>query len=836
MIQFKHYHDPNSGYADAFSKECTSEDKRIFQTLSAFKRLKEKETCFTYLPVDKKAYLMQATKDGIYEYFHGLSQNISDFKDTRVAEYIDQLEREHKINVGADGVLPEGKLPLRCKEFGLSIARGLKPVFAEVIDALVYGNKPVVLVGSDIPSLIKYVKVTLCLLPTSYANTIGFSVCPADLPSFFASGSGNPVDKIRLVATDKKVSSGESRTVINVDEYSLTDKKLGIYAEAIKNASDMLTSGAGERLNHLVRSVCPSFKDDGTVDADQLEIAISMYNFDSDRNAESASALLKALPNDRTSVITKFTVVDAIEELLKKEALTEEEEGLIASARKNPEVNEIVKDVFGRYAYGKLVSGQRISDIYTEDALAFISSLGDEEINEESETFAPAFAARRNASMVSLLAGAYDRTKKLAFLKILSSYTDILKTYNYAQQDGEDFDSAILSVASKYPETESDIMGALILSCYSFDVISANGGKAKTKQRIATLKNLVDKKHSDVKEKMAYILALKTSLENVSDSLGSEVRGPDDFEFLPSDYIKNLVNKTDFSTLLGIVNDTDIDFSTYAELQIAILEKLSSINEVKENVTVDSNIAEYELFLENYEREIESRNIDGGIESIKAHLDGIKDSLDLQRSMLDYRCKFVVGEYDTIPLSEKQKIARDANNSISGDKNYEIKTASKGQPEKDDIKEVFRKKDASNESFNEKQKIAELISKVLRELGPGGAGKTSTLNSTYFLYSYLWGVLFVVASAILIEFIPVLSAVLLGTSIVGRIVEFTKFYHIIALIYVGGLNMIGYFVRWTKSNHDRKGSLKKACLSTVLYGVLPIFLYVIAYIVTYAVL
>ena len=88
-------------------------------------------------------------------------------------------------------------------------------------------------------------------------------------------------------------------------------------------------------------------------------------------------------------------------------------------------------------------------------------------------------------------------------------------------------------------------------------------------------------------------------------------------------------------------------------------------------------------------------------------------------------------------------------------------------------------------------------------------------------------------SAVIIEVIPILSAVLLGTNIFARIVEFTKFYHIIAVMYVGGLNMVGYLVRWSSSNHDRKGSLKKACISTLLFGVLPIFLYAAAYIFTY---
>ena len=833
MIQFKHYHDPKMGYADAVSKDCTSEDKRIFQTISSFKRSRDKETCFTYLPVNKKAYLMQATKDGIYEYFHGLAQDIADFRETRVAEYIDQLEKEHKSSSGQDGVLPDGKLPLRCKEFGLSIARGLKPIFAEVIDALVYGTKPVVLVGNDTASLIKYVKVTLSLLPVSYANSIGFSVCPADLPSFFASGTGTAADNIKLVATDKKVTASDSRFVLNVDEYEPTSRKLGAYAEAIKNVSDMLVSGSGERLNHLVRSVCPSFREDGTVDEDQLEIAICMYNFDSERNPENASDLLRVLPNDKTSVITKFTVVDAIEELLKKDSLSEDEESLISEARKNPEINEIVKDVFGKYAFEKILCGKKVSDMYKDDVSAYAASISDDMIDEESELFSPAFSAKRNSEVVSLFASAYNQTKKIAFLKLLSSYTDIIKTYNYSGQNGESFDDSILYTALKYEQTEKELIGAIILSCYDFDVVSSNGARAKTKQRISALRNLIDKKTADKKEKIEYILELKGALENISDSLGKEIRGPEDFEFLPSDYISEIVSGIDFGTLLEIVNENKVDLSSYADLQIAVLEKLSSLEEVKKNVTVESNISDYELFIENYEREIESRNIDGGIESIRAHIESIKDSLDLQRSILSYRCNFVVGEYDTIPFAEKCKIARDAKNSSDSQKTYEIKSAGRNTPEKDDIKEVFSKKDTDEKSFNEKQKIAELISKVLRELGPGGAGKTSTLNATYFIYSYIFGVFFVLLSAVIIEVIPILSAVLLGTNIFARIVEFTKFYHIIAVMYVGGLNMVGYLVRWSSSNHDRKGSLKKACISTLLFGVLPIFLYAAAYIFTY---
>lgn len=834
MIQFKHYHDHKGGYVDALSKGYTAEDKRTFQTISAFKRTQEKETCFTYLPKDGIAYLLQATKDGIYEYCHGLAREISDFKETRVVEYIDQLEKEYKSGADADGTLPEGKLPLRCKEFGLSLAKGLNPVFAEIIDALVYGSKPVVLVGNDTKDLIKYVKVTMCLLPPAYANSIGFSVCPAELPSFFASGTSVATDSIRLVATDKKIPSGETRKVIDVDEPQVVTGEMGAYAEVIRGVSDLLVSGAGERLNNLVRSVCPSFHSDGTVDKNQLDTAISVYNFDSNRNAENAIAVLKAYQADPASVITRFTLVDAVDVLFKKDALAADEEKLIESVRADSETNDLIKETAGRYAFGKLVSGKTISPMQLNDATEFVMALDDKSISAEGEVFAPAFAIRRNTSMLSLIARAYAETKKPAFLALVSSYTDILKTYNYTQQDGEDFDAAILDVATNCSTAEAELIAAVILSCYALDVISVNGAKAKTKQRIAALEKLLDRRKPDAKERIKYILRIKAALETVADSVGREVRGPDDFEFLQSEYLKKLVGSIEFDSLLALANEADVDFSFYSMLEAEILEKLSNYDIVEKYVTAESNIEEYELFLERYEHVLNSRNLDGGVDSIREHISQLKDSIDLRRSILAYRCNFVVGEYDAFPQAAKQKVANKASGS---GKNYVVKGSAGRGNEKDDIKDVFnRKDDETSDSIDEKQKIAEHISKTVRELGPGGVGRTSTLNAKAFCVSCIWALVFVLISMSLFVAIPIATAIVLGTDPMARAQNFIKFYHIIVLIYIAALNIFGYFLRWAYSNHDRKASLRKACISTILWGIVPVALYAVMYIVTYFVL
>ena len=833
MLQFKHYHDAKSGYTDVYSKSCTPEDINIFGTLSGFEA---KDTCFTYLPLNSKAYFLQATKDGIYEFSHGLAGNMAELKEDRAAEYINQLEREHRTVALTDGFISEGRLPLRCREFGISLARGLKPVFAEIIDALVYGTKPVIIVGKDALSLVNYVKVVFSLLPRQYANNIGFSVCPKELPSFYF--DGDLPNKIRLIATEQDVSENSSRVVINVDRYEKTNKELGAYAKVIDSAENMLSSGAGQRLEGFVRSVCPSFRPDGTIDKDQLEIAIAVYNFDIDRSSENARRILSLLDSDKTSVITKFTVVDAIDELIKDKSLSKEDEALIVNARKDSEINDLVKEPLGRFAFDKLSSGAVVSQAQMSDIVDFMKSLSENDLIEDGEIIAPLFKAKRSADTVSLFASLYHDTHKPEFLKLIASYADILKTYNSSQQSGEDFDAGILKAVSAFKEDEGYLIASVMISCYSFDVTRLKGAKAKTKHRMDALKSFIDSKVSDPKEKIEYILSLKSSVEAIADMLGKDVRGADDFEFLPSEYVKSLITSAGFSRLLSIANEGSVDFSTYSELQIAILEKLSDIREVKKNLSADG-IEFYEQFLDDYERELDSRNAGESLEVIRKYISEIKGSADIKNRLLEFRCNFIIGEYDGLPNNEKIKIKNKLNNELKGEEQQsetQIKASVRKKDGRDAIRDLLNSNDSSKAVMKKKQIVAEDIKKIITNLGRGGSGKANTLNSTYFIYAFVFSALFVLLSAALFISIPVVCASLLGTPVMERVVGFFESYHIMAMIYVGILNFVGYFIRWKNSNHERKDSLKKAVKTTVLYGILPVFLYAAAYLLTYIVL
>jgi hypothetical protein len=819
MIQYKHYHDENAGYVDRLSKSGSNQDTTIFSTLRFLKR--DKDTCFTYLPKDGRAYLLQVS-ERTNQFYHGLSDTIDSFGDTRVAEYINQLEMEHKTDVGPDGFLPEGKLPRRTSEFGLAIARGLNPIFPEAVHALLYTDKPVILVGKDTSALIRYVKVILSLFPTQYANRIGFSVCPDGLPSFFADPGNDIAPHIRLIATDSEISENDSRVVINVTSRPKTEN-LGPYAAAVARMSDMLEKGNGERLNGLVRSTCPSFHADGSVDREQLETSLAVYNFDSDRNAKTAEALIKAWKADKKETVTKFSVIDAIHILLKEKQLTNEQSELIANAREDSEINGHVANECGQYAYSLFQKGASVTEMQMNDIIEYLGSLPKEALAVNSEELSPIFAKEktRKVAVLDVLARAYARFKKTEFLSLIAEYVNILDTFNYTNKSNN-FDKDILNIASKYKECEGDLLSAIMMTCYIPEVLTSSASSAKTQQRIGALAEFIMSKKLSAVETVEYVLEKKASLAALSDVIGSDVRRPDDFAYLKKADVVKIVDALSFTEKLNFAISESIDIGSYTDLKSAIIVSLASFREVRANVTIGKNFNEYSKFMRRYDSDLRSHDYRG----IKEYLNELDSSLGMRKAISDYRCKFVLGSYNSVSQDGRSKIAKDSTSALKNGKTYTG----------DDIKAVLeRSSENENENeFSEKQKIAEIISRTIRESGTGIKRGKDMRNLKYLLYSYMFSAMYVLISAIIFFAIPTISAILLDVDALMRINEFFNLFHVIALISVGVFNLATYLVCWSLSNHDRLGSLKKANVRTFVCCLAPIILYAITYLVTYA--
>ena len=254
-------------------------------------------------------------------------------------------------------------------------------------------------------------------------------------------------------------------------------------------------------------------------------------------------------------------------------------------------------------------------------------------------------------------------------------------------------------------------------------------------------------------------------------------------------------------------------------LQDGILSRLYSLKEVKDNVGLSKNLGEYKKFMKLYPAQFPDTA------EIADYVSVLTKSDDLGNEIADYRLKFVLDSYKNMSFASKSKIARKASES----KQYEVRKPTETENGKDDILAIL---ESENASFLEKQRITEAIIDEMRA-NSDRAKRLDSRNVRSLAYSYLFGLLFGLIALAALFAVPVTTAILLGTDVATRVVEFFKYYHILAVLAVILLNIISYLIFWATSRHDRVGSLKKSIVVTLLYGLLPVVVYAATYAVTY---
>lgn len=811
MIQYKHYHDVEEGYKSVTSQNAPDEDVSVFKALGAFER--EGDVCFTYFYQQGKGYFYQKTCKGDV-FAHGLCDEVSTLGKGYAAEYIGQLETKYKKETNEEGYLPDGKLPYRRAECDLSLGRGLQPVFARIADTLLYTDKPVVLTGKNMEELIRYVKVALLLFPAQYANTVGFSVCPQYLPDVFGDKEKAIGRNVRLIATDEAVQAYSGWTVIDVNGTWREEngEELRPYAKAIDGLQRYIVSGNGNRTAALLNAVCASFGGDGSVDTETLETAICVYNFSAEHTPERAAELIGAKKADRSGVILSSMLTEAVFEILNKSNLTEQEEGLIEYARTDGKVNELVKQQCGRYAFAKLAQGQKLTGLQEEDVISFLEGLPAEELKGDGAALQAVFGALRAINTLSVFCKAYAQTKRKELLKVIADYVDVRKTYNAAG----DFDGEMFALANGYAKERADLLGAMTSTCFIAAVLGSASAREKTTRRLHRFAQMSMEEKDNIRL-VEGLLAVKQAVERVA---GDEMSLADDFDFLHKDDLTALIARLTFEDCLALVNGS-VKVGDYTALQDGIFSRLTSFDEVKKNVTLEKNLAEYRLFKERYD----AVSVDGS--EIDEYLGVLSKSESLREHIAEYRRQFIVGKYNASSLGQRKKIV--ANAAKSG-KTYVVKKGTATEESKDEIRDTLMDK---NSSFDEKERLTNIITEVLYKKTAEQQAEDNSRNVQFLIYSCLFGVLFMLLAAAAFAVLPIVSSVLLEVDMIKRVIGFFSVYHIAALAYVGGLNVMTYAICLKKSNQDRLGSLKKSRRVALLYGVLPILLYSAVYAVTY---
>ncbi len=808
-----HYRAESTGYTTFKSEGVSATDVDVFELLSAFTRKDGK--CFTYLPYGDKAYFMQVTEQPNV-FCHGMVDNISCLKESSAAGYINMFNEKAPSNLSSGDKLPEGRLP-RSYEFDFKHIGELKPIFADVINALVYTDKQVIIVGKGQDALVNYVKATLAMLPRQFANRIGFSVAPVN-PASLLKDSG-----LRLVATEQMMESSELRYVVSTED-APKNEDLGLYARVIKS---ILDSRQPQRFVGFVRDASSAFLDDGTIDEGKLKSSVTLYRFRNERGLSTAAELLDAFLSPEHDPITERDAASAIRELLHSDKLAEGVIRSIAEARRIPSINSEVASECGEYAYTSFISGERLDDAQIDDVVIFIGRLHDDDLNENNNNFKPLFAKPCNIEAVKVLSKVYAETKRHAVLKLIARYLDISKTFNI----GKEFDPELFNIAKSHPECEADLVGAIMVSCYE----RKPNLEAKTKRRKAALYEYI-KNHGDGGiDAIRACISAKMRVEQLAPVIGIEVRGAEDFAFLNNEDVRRLVFGLNFLETLSASLDRQINISSYAAISFAVIEKLADVESVKKNINLEQGLTEYTEFVSLYEGELTNYHIT----EIKEYLDELTSSMDMRHSIADYRCVFVGKSFENLRKSDRRQIREkferyNAERKRDGEEPFvDEKT---GKVTRETIKS-FLTKNSKNDTAGEfkfKTELAEDISRSARSAGVHGSGGGSGVVGSTFLWTYIIAIGYMLLTTATILAVPIVIASLLGVDHMTRVAAFFELYHLGAILYVGILNMVTCLLSIRRARSHE--ALVRANTVTLLYGYLPILLYAAAYLITYILL
>ena len=831
MLQYVHWHDViGEGFSDKYSKAVTQQDGDAFEFLRSFER--GGEICTSYVSSGNMGYLMQ--RQAAPQVFNrALGINLNEMN-AYVAEYIGQLEmswREKEDKPDASGNLPDGKLP-RPGAFGLQLANGLKPVFAQAVEILLYTDKVLVLTGSTSAEMTKYLKSVLALFPAQYANRIGFVACPFSWDVLIGDIS-DLAKNIRIVTLESHIEDtsiyGERFAFLDVNAPAPLDRELSPYSRAIQSVTQYLIAGQGMRVNALLRAVCPCFGQDGSVNFDQLALALKLYEFDTNRCAETATILLQAKETDTYGVIASYKIVDAVNELYAQGAPDAETEKLILTARQDPEVEQYVKPICGKFAFDRISRGQKVSESAYEDAIEYFSEQEPDVLCAQSELLSPWFASHhRSLRVFEFLCRAYSRNKAEEILKLIYEYLNVQQVFNQAPQaGGHTFDQELFDVITKHATDKIDLIGAMMLSCYVSSTVGQESERKKRTLRMNALVTHINNTYATAGERLMYSVELKAAVERVADICFEDVRGADDFAFLPEESLNEMVGEMTFAEVLELVLKQERALNNYSVLHGALIGRLASLTEVQDNVQEPMIYYQYLEFFNNGSRNLQGYDVEG----ITQHLDTQEQMYNIDDSILEYRRSYVKGCYDIMTDEQKKRLTRLAIKNGADKATLETPEA---------VYETLNSKIGSNgEQKKQLTKLAEAV--VIQHLENSKTNRMGRMNPniTYFWFALACGVACAVLAAILILAIPVTISTVLEfdfAATVDRIFDFWSVHHSLIVLATLVVPVIAYVIHWRQSHRDRKTAIKKEILIGALTCVAPVLVYAIMYILTYMVL
>lgn len=817
MIQYYHFHNKERRYIDIISdnSENKSEYLSVFTIIANFQ--KSNGSCFTYVPYKEKAYFVQ-TNSVNEEFVHGLVGNLSELKD-EPTRYIGHLNYEYKED--SETTISEINLP-NGSDFDLATSKNIHPYIAEVIEHLMYTNDLCIINAKDEKILIQFIKTLYKLLPLNYVKHIGFSVAPSSLPSLLWDKQNKIKEKIRIVATTSECNSVDGVYICDLNNVYKKCENLHSYSSIIdyygKDLSDL-------RVLSFINSVKDCFLEDGSYNKDLIDSKYIEKNFELHQDYDSAMNILKFADKYKFSV---ETISEVIIYLIENNHITEESMKLINEARKNEKVSNLTNKAYGEILFENLLNGH----LYQKDEKNCIANYICNIINDELTSLEKKIDNAPDTSIKEIfdvLAYAYFLSKDNQILKLMINCVDIDKTFNFdyvekkesSQIDNivDSFSKELFEISNNYPDVKTMIIASIIATCYK------DFNDEKNKYRFKSLGLYINEVTDSIIDSIKLLLDIKSKLTICMDIINLD-QGIEGFNFLPQEWLNKISNHLSFSNCLNLVMSEDFSNEQNGDFELMemVTNRLTNLQDVKDNVNYENNLFQYKQFMSKYPELPFMEN------NIKSYIDSIDQNKQVFDNFLNYRYDYLIKSYQT--MSYNRKIKKVSKRIEEARRKGELSTGYTIKKDKDEIYELLLSKDEKLRL--DRQVVAEkIMDELVNNRKIEKSANNATNNGKYFLYSSILTLLFIIISTVILIAPQAIVAFLLKEDIYSRIMLNFKFYHIIAILYTGILYMVTYIKFWVISNHDRKASLKRANLVTLFFAIFPISAYQISFMLCY---
>ena len=798
MLQYKNIH-TNSGFESLYSTKdvmVQSDINSYIEQLSAISSL-ENQNVYAYL------------YDGRYGiYFKRKNQNITALFDVnnQFQEYdnsycIDVVLDERMIVVDnlQSTIYDKEVKPIR--PFAILINDGLLPHAIKVLDAILQ-NKRVAIVGDNVDSLKKIIKYVLYLLPSTYANKVGFVINCEYIPNL----SSQIFDHVKIFGLTEECDFFAVDEVVKLHE-EVNEENKTAYAKylAMNNLSCNLMLSESKKMANLFSK--------NTYDDKSARVMLSYPLFERNQNLENALVVLEAFSSLENKVdSSQFKkVVDYLTSTKNYTKDIENKVNLII--KKNPHLSSFELSLKEQSVTSKLVTISKLTKVEIEEIVSYFVNDNVHFTEEQRNILIEQKCSNTYEILFNVVMKSTDECK----CGIIMDFLSVDRTYDLKIENIR-FDEFILNKIFSLPKQYISSLLARFLYSTVLNRFKEKGYSKQRKAETITKFMAFKKDIKDVEILLDTYVTIKSLIEKY---LPQDVIDYHDFELFTSEQLSEIIRlnrrtrqtlEKDYYDILNFVNN--FECRAYPDLQNKVVDiilgkDIDGSPYYKKLINVH-NLSAFEGFFK-------STNIEMS-EDVLNFITSLKTEKETSEVLEYYRIDFVYNTYITAAKVVREKIANRLG--VPLDKNMD--EAIKNIIEARGDKALYQKR---------KEAIDVIIDLVKKddEIRLGG----KNLSTSHILVIFILSILATIIALALFASPSILRASLLKIDFLETFYAEYNLATPVVMLYSFAFVNIKYFINLSKTRGYTKQARTVTILDWLIYVMIPIFVYALAHILIY---